>query len=386
MHVLIIPSWYQTKKDKISGIFFKEQAEAIAKKLEKVGMLIIREIPLYKIHEIISEKVFFFKAEEFNFNNVNCISIQYITIPKVKFVKKILNHIFSKIAFKKYLKLYGKPDLCHLHSYFKGDTAMFIKKNYGIPYVVTEHFSGFARKLLKKEDIDFSKNIYKNADRRISVSENFSKLLYNITGYNFIFIPNMIDCSFFSFDSNYKYKKNNEFIFLSIASLDINKNQNTLLEAFAEQFKNNKNIKLIIVGNGPLKNYLIDKSKQLNVEEQVIFFGSATREQVKLLYNSSDAFVLSSKYETFGVVLIEALSCGLPVIATKCGGPESIITNENVGELVAIDKEQIGKAMLKVYKNYQKYDREYIRKYAIDNFSNSVVVGKLIKIYEDVIS
>ncbi|HRS66531.1 MAG TPA: glycosyltransferase, partial [Spirochaetia bacterium] len=177
-----------------------------------------------------------------------------------------------------------------------------------------------------------------------------------------------------------------EFIFLSIASLDINKNQNTLLEAFAEQFKNNKNIKLIIVGNGPLKNYLIDKSKQLNVEEQVIFFGSATREQVKLLYNSSDAFVLSSKYETFGVVLIEALSCGLPVIATKCGGPESIITNENVGELVAIDKEQIGKAMLKVYKNYQKYDREYIRKYAIDNFSNSVVVGKLIKIYEDVIS
>ena len=101
MHVLIIPSWYQTKKDKISGIFFKEQAEAIAKKLEKVGMLIIREIPLYKIHEIISEKVFLFKTEEFNFNNVNCISIQYITIPKVKFVKKILNHIFSKMAFKR---------------------------------------------------------------------------------------------------------------------------------------------------------------------------------------------------------------------------------------------------------------------------------------------
>ena len=69
--------------------------------------------------------------------------------------------------------------------------------------------------------------------------------------------------------------------------------------------------------------------------EQVTFLGSLTREQVRQEVSEADAFVLSSEYETFGVVVIEALALGKPVIATRCGGPESIVV-PSVGYLVEI--------------------------------------------------
>jgi len=381
MHILIIPSWYPTKNNPIAGIFFKEQAEALATKIDKVGVLIIREISILNLREIIKEKIFLYKIGIGNYSKTKELELGYISIPKIKFIKKLQNIIFSNLAFKKYIKQYGKPDLCHLHSYLRGDTALMIKQRYGIPFVITEHFSGFARKLIDDKSIEFAKKVFKNAEKRIAVSKKFANLLYNVTGQNFIYIPNMTDPFYFTIINN--KGKSRDFAFLNIASLDENKNHNMLLEAFAEKFKDKKNVILIIVGRGPLEIKLKAKARNLNIEKNVVFFGPASREQVKQLFQSSDAFVLSSKYETFGVVLIEALSCGLPVIATKCGGPESIVVEENIGELVDIDKDALANAMEKVYS--KKYNSEYIRKYAIEHFSKEAVTSELIKVYKTVL-
>jgi glycosyltransferase involved in cell wall biosynthesis len=96
----------------------------------------------------------------------------------------------------------------------------------------------------------------------------------------------------------------------------------------------------------------------------------------------SDAFVLSSNYETFGVVLVEAMSCGLPVVSTKCGGPESIIVNENLGLLVEPTAKALAEGMQKMVQTH--YDNTVIRNFAIENFSEKVISEKLIDIYKKI--
>ncbi|MDC3103927.1 glycosyltransferase [Flavobacteriales bacterium] len=92
----------------------------------------------------------------------------------------------------------------------------------------------------------------------------------------------------------------------------------------------------------------------------------------------SKYFVSTSKVETFGVVLIEAMSCGLPVLSTKSGGPESIVKNSMLGTLC--DLNDLEKEMLKIVKS--NYNSDYIRKYAVNNFSEIPFSQSLSKIYD----
>ncbi len=142
MHILIFPSWYPTKNNKLSGIFFKEQAEALVKQNIDVGCIAINESsPRY----MFSKKEITFHFDDKNINGINTISVLY-PIPN-RF--KSLRSIVRKIVFSRYIGKDGKPDFVHLHSFLYGDLAIWIKEKYGINYVATEHSTGFAGKLYK---------------------------------------------------------------------------------------------------------------------------------------------------------------------------------------------------------------------------------------------
>ncbi|MEI2707753.1 MAG: glycosyltransferase [Chitinophagaceae bacterium] len=102
-----------------------------------------------------------------------------------------------------------------------------------------------------------------------------------------------------------------------------------LIQAFAKKFQqNNPSFQLQIAGIWSFgKLFKRISCNELGIQQQVQFLGQLNRTQVKATFTSMpDVFVLPSTYETFGVVLIEALACGKPVIATACGGPENIVT------------------------------------------------------------
>ena len=192
-------------------------------------------------------------------------------------------------------------------------------------------------------------------------------------------MPNIVD-SFF-FEEKFEKLTKTEFIFFNVASLDDKKNHTLLLNAFANIFIGLP-IKLKIAGDGPLGDNLKKEVEKLDIQKQVNFLGRISQERVREEMMKSDCFVLSSNFETFGVVLIEALACGLPLIATKCGGPEDIVNEQN-GILIDVENQlQLEDAMMTMYKNASKYDKQKLRSDAKDRFGEKAFIKNAMKYYE----
>jgi len=376
MHILILPSWYISSYNALQGIFFKEQAEALAKYGNKVGVISIQDVGIRNI--IRQKKLELSKMYIFE-NRVHTYRFQYLNIIKNNFLIKKFELYYFKRMWTQYIKEQGIPDIVHLHSYLAGDFALYIKEKYNIPFVVTEHNSGFARNTISIKNLDKAKEIFEKSASNIAVSEKLGTLLKNKFTLNFKYIPNIVNMDFFNIK---KTVKKNTYDFIHIAYLDRNKNQTMLIRAFYRVFRNQAKIKLTIVGDGVEYDNLYKLIKELNMQDQILLFGRANREEVKNLLQHSDAFVLSSIYETFGVVVIEAMSCGLPVVATKCGGPESIVTSGKVGLLSDIDENQFSEKLLEMYNKRKSFNPEYIRKYVEENFSEKAVTLKLNDVYE----
>ena len=156
------------------------------------------------------------------------------------------------------------------------------------------------------------------------------------------------------------------------------------MPAFAEALKTHPNLKLKIGGGGYEEAKLHQLAKDLGLQNSVTFLGKLKSNEVLDLMYHSDAFVLASRHETFGVVFIEALAQGLPVIATRCGGPESIV-NEDNGLIVNIeDRQALTDALITLYEHRHQYDAKSLREHALKEFSGDAVISQIKDIYQTV--
>lgn len=374
MHILLLTVSYKSTFNPLSAPFFRDQALALKNNGCKVGVICPLPVSLKSIWK---NKLFSFNEESYVDEGVTTLVAPFPSLPKMPNRARRIRLKKGKQLFKKYVNKNGKPDIIHVHSFFAGELALWIKEEFNIPFVVTEHSTGFARDIYSSELMKLANNIFKNSETNIAVSRQFCQLLKKQFNLDFQFIPNVVDTSFF--DIGLKKDNKKEFTFLNVGFLDKKKNQRGLIQTFADKFKGNLKYNLMIVGDGPEENSLRSFLQSIEIESQVKLLGRRNRQEVKNLMQNSDCFVLSSIHETFGVVLIEAMSCGLPVLSTKCGGPESIITNDDVG--ILSDFNSFGDNMMRISSN--KYNPQVIRDYVVNNFSENVIAEKLIKIYNE---
>ena len=137
--------------------------------------------------------------------------------------------------------------------------------------------------------------------------------------------------------------------------------------------------------DGGLLGELIKQVQELQLKD-IVFVGDQTQENLNKLYNISDVLAVPSRVEGFGLVAIEGLACGIPVVATNNGGMTDFI-NESVGALVDVEDDvMLEKEISKILKEERVFDRVKLAKYAKERYSEEKVIQNLIELYENVIN
>jgi glycosyltransferase involved in cell wall biosynthesis len=388
MHILVIPSWYKTDKNPIYGSFFEEQARGLQKKGCKVGLFHV------------GFKSFFHKGllvnKEYVDNNLPTYYYEFKAIaPRLRKLNYNVLCYKAYLKFIKYVKLHGKPDVIHAHSvFFGGIVAQYISKKTGIPYVITEHLTNFITGgITNKTDLFFTNKVFNNSHTNIVVSTTFKKELVqklDLNAKKVIVINNMVSPMFFQDFKEREIESQEEIVFFSNSFITERKNQKLLIDAFVIFNKYYPNAKLLIGGDItadyeiPLKNRLLEYSKSFNLNIQ--FLGLLSRHQVKQYLQMCHVFLLASAYETFGVVLIEALASGRPIISTNSKGPEDIIDGKN-GCLVQIHEAQyFAEAMISVIENYSTYNQKVISEKCESKFGDNAIINQIMAVYKNALS
>jgi glycosyltransferase involved in cell wall biosynthesis len=117
-----------------------------------------------------------------------------------------------------------------------------------------------------------------------------------------------------------------------------------------------------------------------------MFLGHLSQKEVMEELLNSNVLCLTSRYETFGVIIIEALACGMPVIATDCGGPSELINEKNGLVVKCDDVTELAEAMLTMFSNYEEYSSEHIRLDCLGRYSGKKISQRLLHIYEAVVN
>lgn len=377
MHILILPTKYPNRYELQSHSYIQDQAKALTGAGEQVSVLALTPI---SFKQIISNPKWAFGLWKSKHDQILTWLCQFPSIPKFRALNNSIRVWIGKRLFKRYIKEYGLPDIVHVHIYLAGGLAIWIKEKYDVPFVVTEHYSHFASGTLTTWQNGFARKVFQQSSYNIAVSRKFCHLLEKEYNSNFVYAPNCVDTNYFK--PNKQVESKSTVTFINVANLKKIKNHIMLINAFSDAFRKNPKYHLIIAGSGPESAKLQSLIRSLGMESNITLFGFATRAQVLTLMREASFFVLSSRYETFGVVLIEAMSCGLPVVSTRSGGPESIIVNNKLGLLCDVDQEQLAKAMVEV--TTSNFDKNYIRKYCIDHYSEQTIATRLLEIYEQI--
>lgn len=369
--ILFISSWFPSKIEPTNGNFVQRHAEA-------VSLLHDVEI-LHAVGDSSQTERYLF--DDKSVNGIRTLMIYYKNSanPALNFYRRMRSY---QIGFKKL----DRPDLVHANVLQKSMVfAVYLKSKFKIPFIVSEHWSGFLninRSKLSKSQVFIAKQIAEKADYLVPVSQYLKNDLKDLGFTNQLqVVENVVDTNLF------KVKKtaSNHFTFLHISNLVQLKNPESIIRAAVTLAKEFSDFKLQIGGDGDIDqlNILI---KDNNAEHYIKSFGMLTSAEVAEKMRKSNCFVLFSDYENFPCVLLESLSSGTPAIATKVGGIPEII-NENNGVLIGNSDEELVEAMRKVLqKNLTFNEPNILHEYVENRYSMNVIAQKFDAIYQKILA
>ncbi len=374
MHILIVSGGYPQIRAPLLGIFAFDQAKALLQFGYHVTFV---SIDLRSIRR--KRKLGLSKTQKEGVNIIN------ISLPLGKLPFSVLSFFGKKAILKAYNIVeneFGVPDIVHAHFTLMGYIASVLKKKFKLPLVITEHSSAVNTKTPTKSICSLAKKTYCKADKLISVSSKLAENIYCNWGITSSIIHNIVDTNNFIHSAK---SENNKFTFLSVGNLNYNKGFDVLIRGFRKAvFKNSVN--LIIIGDGPLRKELQLMIDNYNLSDQIKLLGYLSRKNIAKIMNKCRAFVLTSRSETFGVVYIEALAAGLPVIATTCGGPEDFVNSLN-GVLIPTDDEtELAKALEFLESNINHYNNDEISKNIRKQFSPQTIANNLNILYTELVN
>lgn len=374
MKVLICSAGYNSPTKNTVGIFQLDQAKALKEYGHdvRIATLDLRSLRRWRS----------FSSYSFIQDGIPVFTVNR---PCGRVPAFIINSVGKRAARKAFAMACGdgwRPDIIHAHFTNMAYCFADIASESEIPFVVTEHNSAMNNAHTSPSTLQMARYAYPRADALLAVSGLLADSIMKKTGKKAAVVSNITDTSVFKCDSS-RGTASDSFCFVSAGTLIKRKGMDILLDAFSAI--DMKNSTLVIMGDGEERAALEKQATALGLADRVVFFGKYERTQFRDILQSADCFVLASRLETFGVVYIEAMAAGVPVIATRCGGPEDFVT-EDAGLLVPVDDTAaLTKAMNDMITSAEHYDKDRISAYANAHFSPESISEKLTGVYNTVL-
>ncbi|WP_299705366.1 glycosyltransferase family 4 protein [uncultured Pontibacter sp.] len=397
MNVFVIPSWYPSQDYPVTGIMIVEQYEALCKANTAINIGI-------SVWGQMDSRFLLYASDHFKNLLKLTVAKQSFTIPKAPNLKeyhtpaftwsrKIFDGNFKSIVkanlknFKAFERDFGPVQLIHAQvGHPAGNIALEVSKQTNIPFCLTERMGPFPSPYTTNKYgvlTEFHKSPYLASVKNIAVSPFQKRMMEQQWIPNIVTIPNFVDEDYFQ-PAHRLTKRGSTFTFFAFTRLVEGKGIEDLLLGTKIILDTGVDIILRIGGTGPKAKEYIQLAENLRISKSIEWLGELCREEALQEYQKCDAFVLTSHYESFGIVYIEALACGKPIIATKCGGPETIVNDLN-GLLVEKNNPlALAEVLQYMIENISKYNSALIRQDFLNRFSKKVVIPQLINLYQEV--
>lgn len=277
-----------------------------------------------------------------------------------------------------------RPDIINAHFSLPTAAALpAVKRLTGIPYVVSimgadVHDPTRYHRFRPVMSALNRWGVFRHADRVIAPSTDMRSRLPKGIRLKTEVIPFFIDAG--RFPETDHPDAHDPLRLLTVARLVPRKNLDTVAEAIADC---SVPIEWSVVGSGSVRPRLETQCAELGIDDRVTFHGHVPNEDVPAVYRDHDVFILPSKHEGFGIVYLEALASGLPVIGATVGGQTDIITDD-VGAAVPPESADVIRHAIEIvaddYSDYQAHARERV----VDNFTHEQVVPAYRRIFDEV--
>jgi glycosyltransferase involved in cell wall biosynthesis len=378
MHVVVLPSNYANPYNPDKTPFYRDHARLTADRGHQTGLVALVAVSLRKA---LRQRLWAYGLHQGRDAGITTWVYPYpAPLRSRRLDRAVRRHLTKRVA-TAYTRAHGVHDLLHAHGAPGAECARWWHQQTGAPFLVTMHSTE-----LYGEGADEAAQklapVLADAAALVAVSPGYADHLTRLTQRPFRFLPNPVDTDFFRPPASPR-PEGTPFVFASVADLNRRKNHALLIDAFAAWFGGDMGYRLVIGGSGPERPTLERQVDALGLKGQVTFAGQLDRRGVRDLLQASDAFVLPSQLETFGVVLVEALACGIPVVATRSHGPEAIIRGPSLGALADHEPNALGTAMARVA--HGRFDPKVLRAEAVSRYGLATVSDQLESLYQEVL-
>lgn len=383
-NIVVIPSWYPSEEKPLHGTFFREQSRLF---VDRYNVLVLYgERRLYGKKAVLKEMLL-----------RKTRKLELLQGPEAfGFIVPVYTFLSEEHNFKRLLQAYslyfqqlikeGKgPDLIHAHSLFDaGLIAFLLGKKFNVPVVLTEH-NLFLLHNKPKFKIEMAKEALLNFTKLLTVSNDKSRqILMHGLDCEPVVVGNFVDEDIF-----YPVKQTKEvFTILIVASFSFIKDFKTFFKAIKVLAESTlKPFVVKVVGTGVWGNHKLamEMADSYGVDRFCEFYPSVSREEMPQVFNEANAFVLTSIAEGLPVSMLEAMSCGIPVFSTACGGVEDVV-DEGCGRIVPIrDYFSLGNHLASYINEEIEFYPEVIRNKVINSFGKRVFAKRISDIYDSIL-
>ena len=367
--VLLVPSWYPSPQNEVLGTFVREQAVACSLQHETVVLYAYEVTSATSRSDVLHE-------------NLREIRVPYV-VPRNRHFAIVAYVMAVLRSLRRDLRRW-RPDVIHVHvGYPAGVAALLAWARWRVPIVYTEHAGPLEEKLLSSRP---SRAVVPLMARVAALGAPVSRFLQEdmrragILPRRSRLLPNAVDVSLFYPLTRRTFAPPCRL--LTAALLVPGKGIEDAIDALVELTRGGFSATLTVAGDGPARDELTRYAQERGVAARVAFTGLLSKARLAALMREHDVFLMLSRRETFSVVVVEAMASGLPVVASRSGGPEEIL-DEATGILVDVgDVAATAQAVVEVTADPTRFVAGPA--VAVERFSLSAVAQRLAELYAEV--